>query len=313
MPCISVVQKANAAYAPSYVPVVVITGATSGIGQAMTELLARYLRGRVHIVLVGRNREAAERIIASLPKTGSDTTYEFVTCDMTLMKNVHALAKDLLERMPKINYLVHSAGVFSFKGREETEEGIDRKLASRYYSRWTLTNDLLPLLRKAKEAGEAASVLSILGAGKGPQIDLNDLGLKKSWGGFKAMMQSLSYNDLMVAEFAAREPDIAFSHIFPGNVDTPGLGPSEDSSLLVKTAFGVMRPLIWLASTKQEVCAEYMLYTLLSAEKGMYRRNSSADDIGMKSFPGTKEAQKILWEHTVEETTVKTKESPAAS
>ncbi|KAF8970782.1 hypothetical protein BDZ97DRAFT_1641004, partial [Flammula alnicola] len=58
------------------------------------------------------------------------------------MKNVHALARDLLERLPKINFLVHSAGVFLLKGREEMEEGIDRKLASRCYARWALTSDL---------------------------------------------------------------------------------------------------------------------------------------------------------------------------
>jgi short-subunit dehydrogenase involved in D-alanine esterification of teichoic acids len=96
------------------------------------------------------------------------------------MKNVHALAKDLLERLPKLNFLVHSAGVFGSYGLEETESEIDKKLASRYYSRLALTHDLLPLLLKAKDVGEPASVLSILrGAGWGPQVDLDDLGLKR--------------------------------------------------------------------------------------------------------------------------------------
>lgn len=165
----------------------------------MSEIFARYLHGRIHIILVGRNRAAAQSIIASLPVTSEESTYEFIACDVSLMKNVHALAKDLLSRLPKINYLVHSAGVFGLRGRKETEEGIDRKLASRYYARWALTNDLLPLLRKAGEDGEPASVMSILGAGMGGEVDLDDLGLKKSYTGWKAMMQSLSYNDLMVS------------------------------------------------------------------------------------------------------------------
>jgi len=46
---------------------------------------------------------------------------------------------------------------------------------------------------------EPASVLSVLSAGKGGQVDLNDLGLKKSYSGTKAMLQSMCYNDLMVA------------------------------------------------------------------------------------------------------------------
>ena len=117
------------------------------------------------------------------------------------MKNVHALAKDLLERLPKLNFLMNSAGVFGIYRLQETEEGIDKKLASRYYSRWALASysDLLPLFRKAKDKGEPASVLSVLAARVGPQVYLDDLGLKKSYSGIKAVMQSASYNDFMVA------------------------------------------------------------------------------------------------------------------
>jgi len=198
MPSLSEVRDSNAKYCPSYVPVIVITGGTSGIGQGLAQAFAHYVHGGAHIILVGRNRVAADAIIASLPKS-TMSTYEFIYCDVTLMKNVHVLARELSDRLPKINFLVHCAGVLGLKGRKETEEGIDRKLASRYYSRWALTNDLLPLLRKAHDADEDASVVSVLAAGHGSKIDLEDLGLKKKYSGTKAMLQSASYNDLMVA------------------------------------------------------------------------------------------------------------------
>jgi len=62
-----------------------------------------------------------------------------------------------------------------------------------------LTYDLLPLLRKARDLGEQASVLSVLSAGMGSQVDLDDLGLKKSYSATTAMAQSSAYNGLMVA------------------------------------------------------------------------------------------------------------------
>jgi len=54
----------------------------------------------------------------------------------------------------------------------------------------------------------------------------------------------------------------------------------------------------------KEECAEYILFGLLEAEKGMYRRNESGDDIGLTKFPQAPDGQRLLWEHTVEETIV---------
>lgn len=203
MPPLATVQASNATFQPSYVPVAVFVGGTAGIGKCTAQLLAQILKGRLRLVIVGRNESAARDIIASLPPaTGEGAGYEFLPCDVTVMKNVHGVSKTLRDRLPKVNYLVLSAGVFSVKGWEETEDGLDKKLASRYYSKWAFTNDLLPLLRNAKQAGEDAKVMSVLAAGKYAGIDVNDLGLKKSFSGLKAMMQSISYTDLMTAEFA---------------------------------------------------------------------------------------------------------------
>lgn len=204
MPSLAVARQSNATFTPSYVPIILITGATSGVGEAMTQVFARILGGRAHIILVGRNRAAAEKTIASLPSSstselgGIKCTYEFVQCDFTLMKNIHAMADDLLRRLPKINFLIHCAAVAGLDGREDTVEGIDKKMASRYYSRFALTYDLLPLIRKAKDLGEAASVMSVFTAGMSPEIDLDDLGLKKNYGGMRMMGQTGSYNDIML-------------------------------------------------------------------------------------------------------------------
>jgi len=188
MPSFSVAKSTNESYTLSYTPTITITGATSGIGEAVAKYISNHLHGRGHFILVGRNRAAAESIIALCPPSAQNSTYEFIACDVTLMKNDHALAKDLLERLRKLNFLVNSAGVFGIYGLQETEEGIDKKLASGYYSRWELTHDLLPLLLKAKDEREPASVLSVLGAGLGPRVDLDNLGLKRSYSGIKAMV-----------------------------------------------------------------------------------------------------------------------------
>ena len=54
-----------------------------------------------------------------------------------------------------------------------------------------------------------------------------------------------------------------------------------------------------------------MLFALIDVDSGMYRRNAKGDEIEMKSFPTPdgdevrkEEAQKVLWEHSLEATTV---------
>ena len=84
------------------------------------------------------------------------------------------------------------------KGRDETPEGIDRRLAASYYARWKLTRDLLPSIQKAKDAGQEAKVVSILAPGRGAAIDTDDLGLKKSFSASAATSTASTYNDLMM-------------------------------------------------------------------------------------------------------------------
>ena len=200
-PSISFVRASNADFKSSYPPVAVFVGGTAGIGQGMVERFAHLTKGNSSIIIVGRNRQAADTIFASLPPPSSPGTVarEFIQCDATLMSNVHATSQEILKRYNKINYLVISAGMMALKGRDETSEGIDRKMALHYYARWRFIHDLLPSLLRAKEAGEEAKIMSVLSGGRGGEIDMEDLGLKKTFSLSKAASTSSTYNDLMLA------------------------------------------------------------------------------------------------------------------
>ena len=203
MPSVETVKAYNQAHTFSYIPTAVFVGGTSGIGQAMAQLLATYTNGRANIIIVGRNKATAERIIASFPKppspaeTGGVTVkHEFIQCDASLMSNVRTTVEEIKKRYDKINMLVCTIGYLALS-QVITSEGLDESLALRAYARAKFIYELQPLLSKAKAAGEDARAMSVLAAAFDSQVNLEDLDVK-NFSMMNANAMSGSYNDVFV-------------------------------------------------------------------------------------------------------------------
>jgi NAD(P)-dependent dehydrogenase (short-subunit alcohol dehydrogenase family) len=165
----------------------------------MVQAFATHTKGNANIIILGRNRVAAEEIISKFPKPTVDgVKHEFVECDVSLMKTVKETTAKLLERYPKVNFVAITPGIMTFAGRTETSEGIDKKMAIHYYGRWKFIQGLLDGLKAAKAAGEDAKVTSVLAAGKGGAVDMKDLPLKDTFTVSKAALVAPTYNDLMM-------------------------------------------------------------------------------------------------------------------
>ena len=148
-------------------------------------------------------------MIAEMKKVNSAGQYEFVKGDLSLMKGVRSVANEVASKVDKINYLCMSPGILTLKAQDDTKEGLDRKASLHFYSRLTdfssskltcrflLGNLLIPKVEKAAETGEEARVLSVLAAGYGGAIDVNNLNLSNA--GLKRKADSATtYNDLMI-------------------------------------------------------------------------------------------------------------------
>jgi NAD(P)-dependent dehydrogenase (short-subunit alcohol dehydrogenase family) len=201
MPSLVDVKASNAVYAPSYIPTAVFIGGTSGIGQAMAELFAWRTNGKANIIIIGRNKANADKIIASFPSPppsddGAVIKHEFVQCDASELQNVHKTTQELLKRLQKINILVLCAATLDFSPHE-TSEGLERSMVLRYYSRAKFTHELMPLLANATGKGEDARMMTVLGAAMGGQVDLADLGVK-TWTVRRMAHHTGTFNDIFV-------------------------------------------------------------------------------------------------------------------
>ncbi|KAJ7503896.1 hypothetical protein B0H11DRAFT_2352784 [Mycena galericulata] len=289
MPIPTVAKSSNASFHPSYVPVAIFVGGTSGVGQGMVEAFARYVHGRAHIIVVGRNEHAAAEITARLPKPpageASGWTHEFIPCDVSLMANVRTACVLIGAKVERINFLVLTAGYNSMVNFAITSEGLDLLLAMRYYYRFAM--------------GQDAKVMSVLGAGRGSPkrpIDLDNLGnnVKARTGrirvALRSMIVSADYTDAMLAHFAAGNPAIAFTHIHPEVVQTSALRVDFD---------GLLTPLSWLINwilpflSVSQVILPYgdywlgsraHLYALFTGERGLYIRDRYGNVLSSLAF-----------------------------
>ncbi|KAG8810299.1 hypothetical protein FRC19_004633 [Serendipita sp. 401] len=300
---IAIATVDNATYKPSARPVALFLGGTSGIGRAMAEQLAQQTNGRAHIILLGRNEEAAKKIIASFPHTDASvpeheaSNYSFIKVDATSMAQVREVTKNLREELGKINYIVATAGFTTTKGRDETSEGIDRKMACNFYARFRFIHDLAPLVEKAADRGELVGVTSILAAGRGGRVELDNLGLMKGYGRRTAQEHAVTYTDAAMETFATMYPKVRFAQVFPGGVTTPMTTSFTGSRFVV--------PLFRFTLMTPAECAQMMWWRLWTSDAhwstGAHQINHRGEEIPHNPHV-TDELRESLWQHAVKMT-----------
>ncbi|KAJ5143517.1 uncharacterized protein N7515_002304 [Penicillium bovifimosum] len=265
MVSLETVQKSNSAlkgYGPNLVAVFV--GGTSGIGESTARaFVSSAVSPRVY--LVGRSETRASKIIEDLRALNPDGHISFIKGDVSRLQEVDQACKTIQAKEEKVNLLVLSAGVLTVKGRDETDEGLDKKLSLHYYSRMRFLYNLLPQLTKAANAEDAApgkqrnlsTVLSVLDARGNSSLILNDLSLKDNYTLRNCANHAITMTSLSMEELAAAYPSTSFVHAYPGIVKTSLV---RDRGFLMKTAMNAMMVLLTPFTVPLEECGQRHLY-----------------------------------------------------
>jgi short-subunit dehydrogenase len=136
--------------------VAVVTGASSGIGEATARLLAQ--RGW-RCVLVARREDILRKMAA---ETGS----EYEVCDIADRVAVERTAARILERHTSVHLLVNGAGILARGDFVDTPlELVERVFAVNYLGGVWLTRGLLPGLREGARTDRRAHVVNIASIG----------------------------------------------------------------------------------------------------------------------------------------------------
>jgi NAD(P)-dependent dehydrogenase (short-subunit alcohol dehydrogenase family) len=182
--------------------VVVISGGTSGIGQAAAQELAA--RG-ARIVLIARDRERAattlDRLRASRPgpgHAGGEHSVHFA--DLSRLSEMKRVAGEIAAAEHHIDVLINNAGG-AFARRRTTEDGLETTFAVNHMAYFVVTLGLLDRLRASAPA-RIVSTASMTYSGA--SIDFDDLHSAKSYSGATAYARSKLANVLFTRELARR-------------------------------------------------------------------------------------------------------------
>jgi NAD(P)-dependent dehydrogenase (short-subunit alcohol dehydrogenase family) len=196
---------------------VVITGATSGIGYATAR---KYASHGADLVLINRNEKRSAEICDELSRE-FQVNCSYLIGDFSRLSDTHAIARQLAALEKNIDVLIHNAGIYLTKKRF-TEDGMEAVFQTNYLSTFILNYTLLEKFR-SQNHGRIIFVNSEAYRFAVSGLDFDDLfwnkrrysGLK-SYGAAK-LAQLLS---MLVFDEYFQGTGVTINAMHPGNVKT---------------------------------------------------------------------------------------------
>jgi len=188
---------------------VLVVGGTQGIGAGVA---IRFSQLGASVTISGRNEKRANEVIETMKKEQKDSSQElrYRRVDTSLLYDVARFtdeAKKYYQERGGLHYLIQSQGFITFS-KDNTTEGMDNHFTASAFSKWQITQRLLPVLKEC--------TIYILGSYEG-ELDFNDIECHN-----KSFMESVKRNsvyvDALTKEFQTRNVDLRFYHLFPGLV-----------------------------------------------------------------------------------------------
>jgi NAD(P)-dependent dehydrogenase (short-subunit alcohol dehydrogenase family) len=202
--------------------VVVMSGATSGLGRAAAGML---VAAGATVEVIARNAERAERTCDALNAEPGAGSANFVIADTGDLVAMRSAAAELIARHPRIDVLIHNAGALD-EHYARSPQGIETTVASQVVGPFLLTGLLLDALR----AAAPSRVLWMASGGMYSQpLAVDDLELRPAdYDGTTAYARAKRAQVTLAQLWAERlVPDRIVVHaLHPGWADTPGVQKS---------------------------------------------------------------------------------------
>lgn len=199
--------------------VILLTGASSGIGRAAALQLAAL---GADLILVGRDTGRLEAV-AQACRTAGSPTVRALRADLTLMSQAQGIVDTVLTDYDRLDVLVHNAGALVHDYRR-TYEGFEETYAAQVLSQHVITCGLLPML----QATPGSRVIVVSSGGMYAErldADRVEYSGPDDYDGVRAYARAKRAQVALNEQWAQRLPASAptFHAMHPGWADTPGV------------------------------------------------------------------------------------------
>ena len=162
--------------------VVLVTGATSGLGR---EVAIRLAAGGAHVILHGRDSARGAEVLREIEQAGKGSA-RFYAADFASPAQIRHFAETILRDYSRLDVLVNNAGIGTVPAdRQLTAEGHEVRFQVNYLSGFLLTRLLLPRLL----ASAPSRIVNVSSLSASP-VDFDDVMIAKNFSPMRAYGQS---------------------------------------------------------------------------------------------------------------------------
>jgi NAD(P)-dependent dehydrogenase (short-subunit alcohol dehydrogenase family) len=192
---------------------VLITGANSGVGKALSLICAK---AGYTVVMVCRNKSKGENAQKEIIVKSKSDSVNLLIADLSSIGSIDSLGNEFKNKFDRLDVLVNNAGL-SLPKREISVDGFEKVFATNHIGYFHLTNLLLDVLKSQPHS----RIINVASQAQ-QSIDFDDLMSEKNYNQYRTYGRSKMANILFTYELAERLKDtgITVNCVHPGVVRT---------------------------------------------------------------------------------------------
>lgn len=262
--------------------IVLITGATSGIGKETARALAQL---GAKIVITTRDARSGEQTKQELIQSTKNDNIDVLFCDLSSFISIRECCNEFLKRYSSLHVLINNAGIVEYH-RRESKDGIENTFAVNYLAPFLMTNLLLDMLKKSAPS----RIINLTSGLHSGTIHFDDLGFNHGFSGMKVY----GHSKLAIILFTRLLADQLKGTGVTVNCANPGMSATN----LSRDAGWFSAKIFKLLAKEASIGAQTPIYLASSSEvetiSGEYFEKKAAKTTNKETYD--MDAAKKLWE-----------------